>query len=117
MYMPHEKSFDAFFTAGWTSLYFVFDEDDDDHRWERVEMYYPMHGFGGPKEIDLYSTKRWLHSNFAGEDMVAAIAVNGTKTTRVAASSTLACLIENCTWPAPNGEPGLLIRTASFMAA
>jgi hypothetical protein len=71
MYMPHEKSYDAFFTAGWTSLYFVFDEDDDDHRWERVEMYYPMHGFGGPKEIDFYSTKRWLRSNYAGEDMVA----------------------------------------------
>lgn len=71
MYMPHEKSFDAFFTAGWTSTYFVFDEDDDDHRWERVEMYYPMHGFGGPKEIDLYSTKRWLRSNYAGQDMVA----------------------------------------------
>jgi hypothetical protein len=71
MYMPHEKSFDSFFTAGWKSLYFVFDEDDDDHRWERVEMYYPMHGFGGPKEIDIYSTKRWLRSNYAGEDMVA----------------------------------------------
>jgi hypothetical protein len=71
MYMPHEKSYDAFFTAGWKTLYFVFDEDDDDHRWERVEMYYPMHGFGGPKEIDLYSTKRWLRSNYAEQDMVA----------------------------------------------
>ncbi|HYK22002.1 MAG TPA: hypothetical protein VEV42_14775 [Pyrinomonadaceae bacterium] len=69
IYMPHEKSYDAFFTAGWTSLYFVFDEDDDDHRWERVEMYYPMHGFGGPKDIDIYSTKRWRRSNFAGENM------------------------------------------------
>jgi hypothetical protein len=69
MYMPHEKSYDAFFTAGWKSLYLVFDEDDDDHRWERVEMYYPMHGFGGPKDIDIYSTRRWLRSNYAGEDM------------------------------------------------
>jgi len=65
MYMPHEKSWDSFFTAGWTTLYFVFDEDDDDHRWERVEMYYPMHGFGGPKEIDLYSTKKWRRNNYA----------------------------------------------------
>jgi hypothetical protein len=72
MYMPHEKSFDYFFTAGWKSLYFVFDEDDDDHRWERVEMYYPMHGFGGPKDIDIYSTKRWVRSNYAGEDMASA---------------------------------------------
>jgi hypothetical protein len=71
MYMPHEKSYDAFFTAGWTSLYFVFDEDDDDHRWERVEMYYPMHGFGGPKDIDLYSTKRWRRSNWTEENIVA----------------------------------------------
>lgn len=71
MYMPHEKSYDSFFTAKWTTVYFVFDEDDDDHRWERVEMYYPMHGFGGPKEIDLYSTKRWRRSNYAEQAMVA----------------------------------------------
>ena len=71
MYMPHEKSYDAFFTAGWKTLYFVFDEDDDDHRWERVEMYYPMHGFGGPKDIDIYSTKRWRRSNYAEQAMVA----------------------------------------------
>lgn len=72
MYMPHEKSYDSFFTAGFKSLYFVFDEDDDDHRWERVEMYYPMHGFGGPKDIDIYSTKRWRRSNYAEQAMAAA---------------------------------------------
>jgi len=71
IYMPHEKSFDNFFNARWGSMYFVFDEDDDDHRWERVEMYYPMHGFGGPKEIDLYSTKKWRRSNYAELAMVA----------------------------------------------
>jgi hypothetical protein len=71
MYMPHDQSYDQFFNAKWASLYFVFDEDDDDHRWERVEMYYPMHGFGGPKEIDLYSTKRWRRSNYAEQSMVA----------------------------------------------
>jgi hypothetical protein len=70
IYMPHEKSFDSFFSARWGSMYFVFDEDDDDHRWERVEMYYPMHGFGGPKEIDLYSTKKWRRSNYAELAMV-----------------------------------------------
>jgi len=70
MYMPHARSYDAFFKAGWTSLYLVFDEDDDDHRWERVEMYYPMHGFGGPREIDLYSTMRWRRGNYAELDMV-----------------------------------------------
>ena len=70
MYMPHEKSFDSFFTARWATMYFVFDEDDDDHRWERVEMYYPMHGFGGPKDIDLYSTKKWRRGNYAELAMV-----------------------------------------------
>jgi len=65
MYMPHDKSYDSFFTARWATMYFVFDEDDDDHRWERVEMYYPMHGFGGPKDIDLYSTKKWRRGNYA----------------------------------------------------
>lgn len=70
MYMPHDKSWNAFFTAGWTTMYFVFDEDDDDHRWERVEMYYPMHGFGGPKDIDLYQTKRWRRGNYAQLEMV-----------------------------------------------
>jgi len=70
MYMPHDKSFDSFFTAGWKTIYFVFDEDDDDHRWERVEMYYPMHGFGGAKDIDIYSTKRWRQGNYAGQAMV-----------------------------------------------
>ncbi len=70
MYMPHEKSYDSFFTAKWATMYFVFDEDDDDHRWERVEMYYPMHGFGGPKEIDLYSTKKWRRGNYAELAMV-----------------------------------------------
>ncbi|HKR15718.1 MAG TPA: hypothetical protein VJT15_26875 [Pyrinomonadaceae bacterium] len=71
MYMPHDKSYNAFFSAGWATMYFVFDEDDDDHRWERVEMYYPMHGFGGPKEIDLYTTKRWRRGNYAEHEMVA----------------------------------------------
>jgi len=70
MYMPHEKSYDAFFTARWATMYFVFDEDDDDHRWERVEMYYPMHGFGGPRDIDIYSTKKWRRGNYAELAMV-----------------------------------------------
>jgi len=71
MYMPHEKSYDSFFSAGWKTMYLVFDEDDDDHRWERVEMYYPMHGFGGVKDIDIYSVKRWRRSNYAEQSMVA----------------------------------------------
>ena len=68
-FMPHDKSYDAFFGAGWKTTYFVYDEDDDDHRWERVEMYYPMHGFGGPEDIDIWSTKRWRNGNYAQLEM------------------------------------------------
>jgi hypothetical protein len=71
LYMPHTQGFDAFFTADWTTTYFVFDEDDDDHRWERVEMYYPMHGFGGPEDIDLWSAKNWRQGNYAQLNMAA----------------------------------------------
>jgi hypothetical protein len=59
-YMPHDRGYDAFFTNKWESMYLVFDEDDDDRRWERVEIYYPTAGAGaksGP--IDIYSVKRW----------------------------------------------------------
>ena len=64
-YMPHDRSYDAFFTAGWKTTYFVFDEDDDDHRWERVEINYPIHGFGGPEDIDIWSTWKWREGNYA----------------------------------------------------
>jgi len=111
----------------------VFDEDDDDHRWERVEMYYPMHGFGGPKEIDLYSTKRWLRSNYAGEDMVAPSERPG-----ISGHPQADSLGDRGEFDEDNSgggklyvgvfdrklhlagaewEPGLLIRTVSFMAA
>jgi hypothetical protein len=69
LFMPHEKGFDAFFAAGWKTMYLVYDEDDDDHRWERVEMYYPMHGFGGAEEIDPWTTKRWRNGNYARYEM------------------------------------------------
>ena len=68
-YMPHDKSYDAFFAAGWKTTYFVFDEDDDDHRWERVEINYPIHGFGGPEDIDLWSTWKWRNGNYANLHM------------------------------------------------
>ncbi len=59
-YMPHAQSYQAFFTNNWQQIYFVFDEDDDDHRWERVEIYYPTVGPDPKgKAIDIYSTGRW----------------------------------------------------------
>jgi hypothetical protein len=49
-YVGHGDCFARMFGPKWANAYLVFDEDDDDHRWERVEIYYP----GDP-----YSTKRW----------------------------------------------------------
>jgi rhamnogalacturonyl hydrolase YesR len=50
VYVPHGKCYDEIFKPEWGRVWLVFDEDDDDHRWERVEMYYP----GDP-----YITSRW----------------------------------------------------------
>lgn len=41
VYMPKELCHEKAFAAKWGGVDFVFDEDDDDHRWERVELYYP----------------------------------------------------------------------------
>ena len=72
-YMPHEKGWDHFFQGGWTSRYMVVDEDDDDHRWERVEMYYPTHGRPvDDTAIDVYSTKRWARDTWVKEWMAQA---------------------------------------------
>jgi hypothetical protein len=50
-YVTHERCFDELYKPKWGSCWLVFDEDDDDHRWERVELYYPTK--------DPYSVKRW----------------------------------------------------------
>jgi len=39
-YPDHKNAFDLIFNRGkWESAHFVYDEDDDCHRWERVEFY------------------------------------------------------------------------------
>jgi hypothetical protein len=40
-YVTHDKCFDAMWKTNWGSCWMTFDEDDDDHRWERVELQYP----------------------------------------------------------------------------
>jgi hypothetical protein len=50
-YVTHDKCFDEMYRPKWGGCWLAFDEDDDDHRWERVELYYPTN--------DPYSTKRW----------------------------------------------------------
>jgi hypothetical protein len=41
IYMPHELCYDEAMRGKWNEVRFVFDEDNDDHRWERVEFYDP----------------------------------------------------------------------------
>lgn len=56
IYPDHKNAFDLIFNRGkWNTVYFVFDEDDDCHRWERVEFYEPLDPFkagAGKKGID-----------------------------------------------------------------
>lgn len=51
VYITHPNCFDAMWNTDFASCWLVFDEDDDDHRWERVELQYPT--------TQPYSTKRW----------------------------------------------------------
>ncbi len=46
VYPGHDQAYDLIFNRGqWGSCWFVFDEDDDCHRWERVEFYNPKDPF------------------------------------------------------------------------
>ena len=76
-FMPHDKGWDYFGEkGGWTKRWLVFDEDDDDHRWERVEMYYKVQenynlDANAPEQAaDPYSTRRW-NQGPSGEQRVA----------------------------------------------
>jgi len=60
IYMDRNKGYGAFFSTKWKFVNMVFDEDGDDHRWERVEMMSSATNRkpGGPP-VDLYSTARY----------------------------------------------------------
>jgi hypothetical protein len=60
LYVPRDKSYDTFFSTRWGSVFFTFDEDDDDHRWERVELMYPTDPTDKDHPADPWSTQRWL---------------------------------------------------------
>ncbi|MPN04000.1 hypothetical protein SDC9_151236 [bioreactor metagenome] len=46
IYSDHDHAQELIFQRGkWESAHFVYDEDDDCHRWERVEFYDPMDPF------------------------------------------------------------------------
>lgn len=56
IYSDHDHALPLVFNRGkWNKIYFVYDEDDDCHRWERVEFYDPLDPFRigtGNKGID-----------------------------------------------------------------
>lgn len=56
VYMPHDQAIDAMFKPKWENCWLTFDEDDDDHRWERCELYYPSKN--GVKS-DPYVVEKW----------------------------------------------------------
>ncbi|MDW3211990.1 MAG: hypothetical protein R8N23_19125 [Reichenbachiella sp.] len=46
VYVNHDSAYDLTFSRGeWNTCWLVFDEDDDCHRWERVEFYEPREPF------------------------------------------------------------------------
>jgi hypothetical protein len=57
IYMDRDKGYQTFFDTKWKSIYFTFDEDGDNHRWEREELMYPTTNLrnNGPP-VDIYST-------------------------------------------------------------
>ena len=40
-FLPHAQAMERTFSTRWGKAYLTFDEDDDCHRWERVELLYP----------------------------------------------------------------------------
>lgn len=65
VYMDRNAGYRRFFSTRWKSINFVFDEDGDDHRWERVELLTPTSVPGSAKgpAVDIYSTARLGNSN------------------------------------------------------
>ena len=61
-YVPHDKCFDAMWNTNWGSCWMTFDEDDDDHRWERVELQYPT---SNPYSVERWSSSREARKNAA----------------------------------------------------
>jgi hypothetical protein len=55
IFMDRTKGYDTFFTTAWKSMNLVFDEDGDDHRWERVEMYFPTDNTAKNRPVDVFS--------------------------------------------------------------
>lgn len=51
IYLPRDKAYNKIFKVNWGQTWLTFDEDGDNHRWEREELYYPTD--------DYYSTARW----------------------------------------------------------
>lgn len=55
-FLPHDQALNRAFAGKWGKAYFTFDEDDDCHRWERVELYLP----GDPYVMDRKNPKSMI---------------------------------------------------------
>jgi hypothetical protein len=60
IYVPHQAAIDEMFRPKWENCWLTFDEDDDDHRWERCELYYPSRN---GKKSDPYVVTKWGDRN------------------------------------------------------
>jgi len=57
--MDRDKGYGLVFSTPWKQISFVFDEDADDHRWERVELMWPtVNNKPDGLPVDIYSTAR-----------------------------------------------------------
>lgn len=54
LHMDREKCYDLAYATKWKEWWLTVDEDGDDHRWERVETYFPYRKPDG-KPVDLFS--------------------------------------------------------------
>ena len=54
LHMDRTKGYAQAFSTNWKEWWLTFDEDGDDHRWERVETYFPYQKPGDPA-VDIFS--------------------------------------------------------------
>jgi hypothetical protein len=67
LHMDRSKAYDQAFATKWKEWWLSVDEDGDDHRWERVETYYPYVKPGG-KQVDIFSVSTPNKTGATGQD-------------------------------------------------
>ena len=67
LHMDRSKAHERAFSTRWKEWWLSVDEDGDDHRWERVETYYPYKKPGGPA-VDVFSVSTPTKTGATGQD-------------------------------------------------